>query len=227
MRNGSTEHSNQLKGYLRGENQNTKLNIPIHSDEAKWQMMCPGLRCTKINKLLALHPGPPPAHQSTVCGAHRDLAMGAPGCGAQIDGYSIFRQERNRPRRGRDNGGVAIYLREDLGPNLVIVSYLEWMGLIWILRLNLTLKFRLIILQNKRDLNQGALHLWSKFGDPSLNGSRAMAWTSKSLTYIQTDRHRRTQTQATTIPEGENWTRVKTAIKWMIFEVRQCVLMPS
>ena len=83
MRNGSTEHSNQLKGYLRGENQYTKLNIPIHSDEAKWQMMCPGLRCTKINKLLSLHPGPPPAHQSTVCGAHRDLAMGAPGCGAQ------------------------------------------------------------------------------------------------------------------------------------------------
>ena len=200
MRNGSTEHSNQLKGYLRGENQNTKLNIPIHSDEAKWQMMCPGLRCTKINKLLSLHPGPPPAHQSTVCGAHRDLAMGAPGCGAQNGWLIHFQTGQKRPRRhrrGRDNGGVAIYLREDLGPNLVILFYHEWMGWIWILRLNLTLKFRLIILQNNRDLNQGTLHLWSKFGDPSLNGSRVMAWTSKSLTYIQTDtdahRHRQRQ----------------------------------
>ena len=34
----------------------------------------------------------------------------------QIDGYSLFKQDRqhNRRRRGRDSGGVAIYLRSDL-----------------------------------------------------------------------------------------------------------------
>ena len=63
--------------------------------------------------------------------------------------------------------------------------------------------------QNNRDLNQGLLHLWSKFGDPSLNGSRVIARTSKWLTHRQTDRHTHTQTQATTIPEGQNWPRVK------------------
>ena len=67
---------------------------------------------------------------------------------------------------------------------------------------------RSIAPQNNRDLNQGLLHLWSKFGDPSLNGSRVIARTSKWLTHIQTDTHTHTQTQATTIPEGQNWPRV-------------------
>ena len=49
------------------------------------------------------------------------------------------------------------------------------------------------------------LHLWSKFGHPSLNGSRVIARTSKWLTH----RHTHTQTQAMTIPEGQNWPRVK------------------
>ena len=31
---------------------------------------------------------------------------------------------------------------------------------------------------NNRDLNQGILHLWSKFGDPSLNGWWVIAWTN-------------------------------------------------
>ena len=32
-----------------------------------------------------------------------------------IDGYSIFRQDRNRknPRRGRDSGGVALHIKDD------------------------------------------------------------------------------------------------------------------
>ena len=59
--------------------------------------------------------------------------------------------------------------------------------------------------QNNRDLNQGVFHLWSKFGDPSLNRSWVIAWTGKWLTHKLTD----TQTQATTIPEGQNWPRVK------------------
>ena len=39
--------------------------------------------------------------------------------------------------------------------------------------------------QNYRDLNQGLWHLWSKFGDPSLNGWWIIARTSSWLT----DRH--------------------------------------
>ena len=62
--------------------------------------------------------------------------------------------------------------------------------------------------QNNRDLNQGLLHLHFKFGDPSLNGSRVIARTSKWLTHRLTD----TQTQATTIPEGQTWPRVKMLI---------------
>ena len=37
---------------------------------------------------------------------------------------------------------------------------------------------RSIVPQNNRDLNQGILHLWSKFGDPSLNAWWVNAWTS-------------------------------------------------
>ena len=33
--------------------------------------------------------------------------------------------------------------------------------------------------RNNRYLNQGLLHLWFKFGDPSLNGSRVIARTNK------------------------------------------------
>ena len=55
-------------------------------------------------------------------------------------------------------------------------------------------------------LNQGLLHLWSKFGDPSFNRWWVMARTSiDAHTNGHTDRH----TQATTIPEGQNWPRVE------------------
>ena len=43
--------------------------------------------------------------------------------------------------------------------------------------------------QNNRDLNQGLLHLWSKFGDPSLNGWWIIARTSSWLTDTQTHTH--------------------------------------
>ena len=62
---------------------------------------------------------------------------------------------------------------------------------------------------NNRDLNQGLLHLWSKFGDPSLNGWWVTARTSKWLPHTRTDGRTHRQTQATTIPEGQNWPRVK------------------
>ena len=45
----------------------------------------------------------------------------------------------------------------------------------------------------------------SKFGNPSWNGSWDIARTSKWLMH----RHTHRQTQATTIPEGQNWPRVK------------------
>ena len=46
---------------------------------------------------------------------------------------------------------------------------------------------RLIAPQNNRDLNQGVLHLWSKFGDPSLNGWWVIARTNL-VTDGRTDR---------------------------------------
>ena len=65
---------------------------------------------------------------------------------------------------------------------------------------------RSIAPQNNRDLNQVLLHLFFKFGGSSLNVWWFMARTSSGLTDTHTDR----QTQATTIPEGQNWPRVKT-----------------
>ena len=43
--------------------------------------------------------------------------------------------------------------------------------------------------QNNRALNQGLLHLWSKFGDPSLNSWWIIARTSSWLTDTQTHTH--------------------------------------
>ena len=63
---------------------------------------------------------------------------------------------------------------------------------------------RPIIPQNNRALNQGPSHLWSKFGDPSLK--RLMSYRMDKLVI---DGHTDTHTQATTIPEGQNWPRVK------------------
>ena len=65
---------------------------------------------------------------------------------------------------------------------------------------------RSIAPQNNRDLKH-VLHLWAKFGDPSLNESRVIARTSNWLTHRQTGTH--TQTQETTIPDRQNWLRVK------------------
>ena len=77
------------------------------------------------------------------------------------------------------------------------------MGWILTLKLNLTLKVKVNHPQNNKDLNQGLLHLWSKFGDPSLNGCWVIAQTNL-VTDGLTDR----RTQATTIPVGQYWPRV-------------------
>ena len=69
--------------------------------------------------------------------------------------------------------------------------------------------------KNNRDLNQGLLHLWSKFGDPNLNGSRVIVRTSKWLTHRLTHTHTDTHTDA-----GDDNTRrpklalVKSELPW-------------
>ena len=69
---------------------------------------------------------------------------------------------------------------------------------------------RSIIPQNIRDLNKGLLHLWFKFGDPSLNGWWVFVWTSSGLIHRHTDR----QTDAAmTIPGGQNWPWVRNSLK--------------
>ena len=50
--------------------------------------------------------------------------------------------------------------------------------------------------QNNRDLNQGLLQLWSKFGDSSLNGWWVIVRTSKWLPHTWTDGRTDTQTDA-------------------------------
>ena len=54
-----------------------------------------------------------------------------------------------------------------------------------------------IVPQNNRDLNQGLLHLLSKFGDPSWNGwwviARTSSWLMHGRTHTQTDRRRQRQ----------------------------------
>ena len=52
---------------------------------------------------------------------------------------------------------------------------------------------RSITSQNKRDLNQGLLHLWSTFGNPSLNGSQVITQRSIWLTDRHTHRCRQWQ----------------------------------
>ena len=107
------------------------------------------------------------------------------------------------------------------GPNLVILT---WMGdELWSrqaqngVNSDFEVKYDLEGLgqlppKNNRDLNQGLLHLWSKFGDPSLNGPKlscgqASDWHTQ--THGHTHTHGHTQTQAMAIPEGQNWPLVK------------------
>ena len=69
---------------------------------------------------------------------------------------------------------------------------------------NWTLNSRSIAPQNDRDFNQRLSHLWSKFGDTSLNGRWVITRTSSWLP------HR--QTQTTTIPRGQTWPRMNTIL---------------
>ena len=83
----------------------------------------------------------------------------------------------------------------------------KW-GKFWLWSLIWPWRSRSITPQYNRDLNQGLLHLQSKFTDPSLNGWWVIARTSRCLLHTRTDGHTDRQTQATTISEGQNWPRV-------------------
>ena len=100
-------------------------------------------------------------------------------------------------------------------PNLMVLAWTNgelWcgqaqnLGYIWTFKFNLTLKVKVDCSTIQLwDLNRGLLHLWPKFGYPRLNRSGVIARTNKWLTHRLTD----TQTQATTILEGQNWPPVK------------------
>ena len=51
-------------------------------------------------------------------------------------------------------------------------------------------------LENNRNLDQGDLHIWSNFGDPSLNGSRFIVRTNKWLVHRLTHARTHTHTDA-------------------------------
>ena len=100
------------------------------------------------------------------------------------------------------------------GPNLVVLAKNRWWviartsskwGKFWLWSWIWPWRSRSITLKNNKDLSQSLLRLWSKFGDLNLNGSQIIARTSKWLTHRLTH----TQTQATTIPVGQYWHRVK------------------
>ena len=65
---------------------------------------------------------------------------------------------------------------------------------------------RSITPQNNRDLNQGVLLFWSKFGNSNLNGWQVIARTSKVLPHTQTHRQTDAANDNTRKP---NWPRVK------------------
>ena len=82
-------------------------------------------------------------------------------------------------------------------------------GVNFYLKLHLTLKFKVNHPQNRRYLNQGLLHLWPKFGDPSWNGSwvisrgQARDWRTDGYTHTHT--HRRRQRQYPKANTGLGW----------------------
>ena len=106
--------------------------------------------------------------------------------------------------------GILTVLRCIFGLNLVGKIRLSCYNWPW----------RSIIPKNNRDLNQGLLHFWSKFGDSSLNEWWVIVRTRQWLIHTRTHKHTdtQTQTQATTIPEGQNWLRVKKTIKMYVLQ---------
>ena len=114
-------------------------------------------------------------------------------------------------------------LRCICAPNLEVVTSIG--GELWHGQaqngVNFDFEVESITPQNNKDLNQVPLHLWSKFGDPSLNGWWVIARTSSWLRHGRTDGHTHThrQMQATTISEGQSWPRVKMVFRVELFTI--------
>ena len=91
-----------------------------------------------------------------------------------------------------------------------------------------------IIQSCNRDLDQDLLHLWFKFGDPTLNGSRVIARTSKWLTHGLTYKRRQRQYPMAILASGKNsiyWTWSVNASTWSnalhacIISVNACIIL--
>ena len=103
----------------------------------------------------------------------------------------------------------------------------KW-GIFWLWSSIWPWRSRSITPKNNRDLNQGLLQLWSKFGAPSLNGWWVIVWTSSWLTHTQTDGRTHTQTDA----GNDNTRRPKLASGknphftpprcWYCFKINSC-----
>ena len=78
---------------------------------------------------------------------------------------------------------------------------------------------RTIAPQNDSYLEQGRLHIWSTFGDPSFNGWCVIVRTNSWLTHIRTDRQTDT---SNAISGGQNWPRVKIVIYTEIYMIIIC-----
>ena len=85
----------------------------------------------------------------------------------------------------------------------------KW-GKIWLSSSIWTWRSRSTIPKNNRDPNQGVLHLWSKFGDPSMNGRWVIVRTSSWLLHTHTRTHRPTDagddnTRRPKLASGKKW----------------------
>ena len=85
------------------------------------------------------------------------------------------------------------------------------------LKLNLTLTVKVNHPQNNRDLNQGILHLWSKFDDPSLNGDElSRSWLTPTRADAGNDYTRRPK-----------WHRVKKPTTRYLFVIKAFQPQPT
>ena len=100
-----------------------------------------------------------------------------------------------KPKTGRDLNSAKMYFCSKCGNCnynwwwVMAWTSSEW-GKFWLWSSVWPWRSRLIVPQNNRDLNQGLLHLWSKFDDPSLKGLWVIARTSWGF-----DAHTRTHTR--------------------------------
>ena len=111
-------------------------------------------------------------------------------------------QAQSTPPKNKDlNQGILHLWSKFGGPSLkgwwVIARTSSKWGKFWLWSWIWPWRSRSITPKNIRDLNQGLLHLWSKFVDPSWNGKcligRTSSWLTHGRTHTHTDRRRQRQ----------------------------------